>query len=73
MAIIFINRGETIEAVEVVRTLRESDHVILEINIMLAQVIKVKTSFLEFKRADFIKLRENLGKDSRDGNLTVVS
>lgn len=65
--LILANRNEITERVEVVRTLGDTDHVILKFNIMEPQVTEQsQISVLDFKRGDFNKLR--IRKKSINGN-----
>jgi hypothetical protein len=61
--LILTNRDEMIDNVEATGTLGGSDHAILEFNILEAQAIEyTQTRVLDFKRANFNKLRETLGR-----------
>lgn len=52
-----------VEGVEFIGTLAEISHIILQFTIMEPQVNEPsQTSNLDFKRADFKKLRERLGR-----------
>lgn len=65
LVLILINIDEMIEGFEIAGTLRKSDHVMLEFNIMQTQAIEQNiTTVLDFKRGDFNKLRGSLGKIS---------
>ncbi|XP_058028993.1 uncharacterized protein LOC131193128 [Ahaetulla prasina] len=59
--LILTNRDEMIEGVEATGTLGASDHAILEFDIKQIQVVEQsQTRVLDFKRANFNKLRESL-------------
>lgn len=62
--LILTNRGEMVEGVNIVGTLGQNDHVILEFITMETQVTEQsQTSALDFNRVDFSKLIERLERN----------
>lgn len=59
------NRNEMVKGVDVIGTLGESNHIIQGFTIIQARVIEQsQNSVLDFKRAEFNKLRERIGRIS---------